>query len=73
MIHTTETNEEAKRSMKNDTTLDNVRMIFVDEDGNHTFWDPADCEQNGTPTDEDGQDMKYVGLCRVDGNGNVIK
>jgi len=59
-----------ERNVTNDTTLDNVRMIFEDEDGNQTLWSPADCVECGTPIDEEGQDMKYTGLCRVDANKN---
>ena len=60
-----------ERNVTNDTTLDNIRMIFEDEDGNQTLWSPADCVECGTPIDEEDQDMKYTGLCRVDANKNL--
>jgi len=59
--------------MKHDNNLDNVRMIFVTESGDTVLWNPADCSEAGTPIDEEtGEDLEYVGLCRIDENGNQI-
>lgn len=61
---------------KHDPSLDNVRMIFrgLDENGEVTtvFHNPDDCIIVGTPVDDEGRDMEYVGLCRIDGDENPI-
>lgn len=56
---------------QHDKSLDSVRMIFRRETGETVLWNPGDCLESGTPIDEEtGDDLEYVGLCRVDANEN---
>lgn len=56
-----------------DDSLNNVRMIFRGEDGKTVLWNPNNCLESGTPIDEEtGDDLEYIGLCRVDENENPI-
>jgi len=49
-----------------DETLNDVMMIFVRENGQSLLWEPSRCKNDGCPIDEEtGDDLEYVGLCRV--------
>lgn len=53
--------------MRTDCDLSKVRMVFKNEDGTETLWDPADTPEAGTPVDDDGgDDLEYVGLRLID-------
>lgn len=58
----------------NDESLSNVRMIFQSESGETVLWNPEDCTESGTPIEEEtGDDLEYIGLCRVDDDGAPIE
>lgn len=50
---------------EHDSTLDNVVMIFENDEGKRILWNVNDVQHSGTPIDEEtGQDMEYIGICR---------
>lgn len=67
-------NMNTAKPVKPDPSLWDVRMVFQRETGETVLWNPDDCVEMGTPIDEDsGDDLVFIGLCRVDEDENPIQ